>query len=50
MNFAIHAKLANPPRDQLRVLTAKIEDEDLFSVDIQVFDPLFGACRVDSKL
>src|SRR5690606_25374659 len=33
-DFAVHAELADAARDQLRVLGAEIEDEDLVVVDI----------------
>src|SRR5262249_62243341 len=34
VDLAVDAQLAHPASDQLRVLTAKVEDQNLFSVDV----------------
>jgi hypothetical protein len=42
MNFAIDADLANASGDQLRVLRAEVQDQDLVGVDVlhSVFLPV----------
>jgi hypothetical protein len=41
-DLAVDAELADAPRDQLRVLRAEIEDEDLVAVDVLRRDSGFG--------
>jgi hypothetical protein len=38
MDFAVDARLAHAPRNQLRVLRAEIEDEDLFVLHFRIED------------
>ncbi|MNM73733.1 hypothetical protein D3C81_854730 [compost metagenome] len=51
-DFAIHAKFADATRDQLRVLCAEIEDEDLVVMDVghkarQVINENGRQCKTD---
>jgi hypothetical protein len=36
VDLAVDAQLANPPGDELGVLTPEVEDEDLLVVDVHV--------------
>jgi len=40
VDLAVDAQLAQPPRDELRVLRAEVEDEDLLGVDVHAETPL----------